>query len=254
MRAWLKSAALRRFGRVFVFSGGFVLPLIYFLGESAQGTIDQSFGIPAGLINLSAGEKFVLGVGALLRAHFATVVILTILAPMLVGAVMLLRSVSVSIWRRLSPKWRLRLMTWSESAWSRIKGWLKTPEFYWLTMPFTSALAMGSMWTAVYGLSALLGEGITAGRVDAQELHLAASRCARSLAYTDDPECSILQLKSGATLRGLLLRTSGSQYYLSDGARTRIIDTANVDWISHVQRRTKRPHSPAKPARPRPGG
>ena len=219
--------------------------IIYFEGESYQSAISDSFHIPDGLIEPSAAEKFILGVMTLLSHHIVHIVLIVGLLPIFIGVALMVRRVLRRTWKRLKPRLRLRLT----EAWVRlstkVKGWMGEPEFHFLTMPITAAVMLSLVFGFITASFALSNEGTMAGNDEATRLKEIAKRCSIGRGYVNEtPSCSTVRLRSGNELTGLLFNTSGSNLFLSDGERTKVIDLGSVDSIADVRAVTERPAKP----------
>ncbi len=224
---------------------GIVGSIIYFEGESYQGAISEAFHIPDGLIEPSTAEKFILGVMTLLSYHIVHIVLIVGIFPIVIGIALMVRQILRRTWKGLKPRLRLRLTETSARLMTRVKGWLGEPEFHFLTMPITAGIMLGLVFGLMAASFALTNEGAKAGNDEANRLKEIAKRCAVGRGYLDEnPTCSAVQLKSGKQLTGLLFSTSGSNLFLSDGDRTKVIDLGSVDSIADVSPVTKKPSDP----------
>ena len=219
-----------------------VLSLIYFEGESYQDAISEAFHIPAGLIELSTAEKFIYGVMTLLSHHVVHVVLIVSLLPIFIGVVLMARQILKRTWKKMTPKWRFKITEWSARHVGKVRGWLGAPEFHFLTMPISAGLMLSVVFVFMTTSFALIDEGSKAGDDEANRLKMIAKRCSIRKGYIDEvPSCSAIQLKSGKQIIGLLFNTSGTNLFISDGDRTKVIDLGSVDSIADVPAITKRP-------------
>ncbi|MEG8038713.1 hypothetical protein QP166_04890 [Sphingomonas sp. LR60] len=221
---------------------GIVGSIIYFEGESYQNAINEAFHIPAGLIEPSTAEKFIFGVLTLLSHHIVHLILLLALLPIVVGMALMARQVFRGAWKKTTPKWRLRLTEWRDRNMARVRGWLGEPEFHFLTMPVTAAIMVGMVFLTMTASFALIDEGTKAGDDEANRLKEIAKRCSVGRGYIDEnPSCSSINLKTGRQVVGLLFNTSGSNLFISDGVRTRVIDLGSVESIADVPGVSRRP-------------